>query len=270
MRFNPILSIILGAFLIIVAFVTLAGFLGAPNLNNKLITGIFLILAMLILLMGGFVATHFAKEYENKIYYGYKIRYAIYLGLILASLETIGTAHNLAGYKGIGTTIAYFILFPLITGIGGFIAKMTEKNNRQLFKSKHLTNGLSPIIAVIVGFVVATLCADLLLLIIGINPISTSYGIINFVVDATSILIGGFVTLFLVKEKKIQYGIYVALIVIIIKLFKLYTQFVQGIGINLSYIFLLGSVVGYLLFVIIGSYIGIKVAKHFKRNTNNH
>ena len=202
MRFNPILSIILGAFLIIVAFVTLAGFLGAPNLNNKLITGIFLILAMLILLMGGFVATHFAKEYENKIYYGYKIRYAIYLGLILASLETIGTAHNLAGYKGIGTTIAYFILFPLITGIGGFIAKMTEKNNRQLFKSKHLTNGLSPTIAVIVGFVVATLCADLLLLIIGINPISTSYGIINFVVDATSILIGGFVTLFLVKRKK--------------------------------------------------------------------
>ena len=51
---------------------------------------------------------------------------------------------NIVGYQGIGIGIVIFVFFPLVTGIGGFIGKMTEKTNRKLFKSKHLNNGLIP------------------------------------------------------------------------------------------------------------------------------
>ena len=263
MRYNPILSIILGAFVIIVSLLTLIGIVGSPNLNNKIIGGIFFIFATSMLLLGGFIATYFAREYENKIWYGYKIRYAIYLGIILAFLETIGEiSRNLSGYQGIGIAILFFVLFPLITGVGGFIAKMTNKNNRQSFKSKHLTNGFSPIIAIAVGFIIATICANLLDLISGINSAATTFGVIDFVIGSISLLIGGFVTLFLVKEKKIQYGFYVAIIAIIISILKLYIDILQGIAIHRSYVVIFGAFIGYLLFVGIGSYIGIMVAKH--------
>jgi hypothetical protein len=159
MRFHPLISIFLGAVAIIVLFLILVGIQGVPNFNNKVIVAIFFITAMLILLVGGFIATYFAMNI--------KIRYGIYLGLILASLETIGN-NNLVGYNGIGIAIFVIIIFSLVSGIGGFIAKMTEKNNRQLFKSKHMTNGFSPIMAVAVGFIVATVCVDLLELILGI------------------------------------------------------------------------------------------------------
>jgi hypothetical protein len=261
MRFHPLISIFLGAVAIIVLFLILVGIQGVPNFNNKVIVAIFFITAMLILLVGGFIATYFAMNI--------KIRYGIYLGLILASMETIGN-NNLVRYNGIGIAIFVIIIFSLVSGIGGFIAKMTEKNNRQLFKSKHMTNGFSPIIAVAVGFIVATVCVDLLELILGINHSSTTYGVINFIVESISLLIGGFVTLFLVKEKKIQYGIYVAIIVIIIIIIlKSYVDIVQSIVIHESYVVFLGSFVGYLLFAGLGGYLGIIVAKHFnKKNLN--
>jgi hypothetical protein len=153
MRFHPVISIFLGAVAIIVLFLILVGIQGVPNFNNEVFFDIFFITIIFILLVGGFIATYFAMDM--------KIRYGIYLGLILASLETIGQS-SLVGYKGIAIAILIFVLFSLVTGIGGFIAKMTEKNNRQLFKSKHLSDGFSPIIAVVVGFVVATVCVDLL------------------------------------------------------------------------------------------------------------
>lgn len=93
MRFHPLISIFLGAVAIIVLFLILVGIQGVPNFNNKVIVAIFFITAMLILLVGGFIATYFAMNI--------KIRYGIYLGLILASLETIGN-NNLVGYNGIG------------------------------------------------------------------------------------------------------------------------------------------------------------------------
>ena len=267
MRFNPILSIILGAFLIIVALVVLAAFLGPPNFNNKLITGIFIIAAMLILLMGGFVATYFAMEYENKIYYGYKIRYAIYLGLILAIIETIGTFQNLAGYKGIGIIILYFVLFSLITGIGGFIAKMTERSNRQLFSKNHLNNGLSPTLAIVVGFIVAYLIVIFLELITGTYQTHiTSFGIFDFIIGATSIAIGTFVTIFLGKEKKIQYGIYLGIIISTISLLdKLYINSIHYPNFHENYLILTVVIVGYLFFAVVGSYIGVIVDKHLNK-----
>ncbi len=256
MRYNPIISIFLGAVAIIVSVLILAGIQVSSNLNNKVMMDIFFIIVTLMLLVGGFIATYFARDM--------KIRYSIYLGLILAFLETVGNG-ALVGYKGIGIAILIFVLFILITGVGGFIAKMTVKNNRQSFKSKHLTNGFNPIIAIAVGFIVATVCADLLDLISGINSVATTFGVIDFVIGSISLLIGGFVTLFIVKEKKIQYGFYVAIIAIIISILKLYIDILQGITIHRSYVVVLGAFVGYLLFVGIGSYLGIIVAKHLNK-----
>jgi hypothetical protein len=259
MRFHPVISIFLGAVAIIVLFLILVGIQGVPNFNNEVFFDIFFITIIFILLVGGFIATYFAMDM--------KIRYGIYLGLILASLETIGQS-SLVGYKGIAIAILIFVLFSLVTGIGGFIAKMTEKNNRQLFKSKHLSDGFSPIIAVVVGFVVATICVDLLELIIGINHSSTTYGFIDFVIGAISLLIGGFVTLFLVKEKKIQYGFYVGIIVILIAILKLYAEIVSGLVINESYYVRVGSYVGYFIFAGLGGYLGIIVSERLDKKSN--
>jgi hypothetical protein len=259
MKYHPVISIILGAFAIFVFILILARTLGEPNINIGIMGDISLVTATLILFVGGFIATYFTKDM--------KIRYGIYLGLILASLVTIGEiGRNLVGYKGIGIAITLFVIFPLFTGIGGFIARMTEKNNRQLFKSKHLTNGFSPIIAVMVGFIVATVCAVLLELIAGINSASTTYGVFDFVIGAISLLIGGFVTLFLVKEKKIQYGFYVCIIVIITSILKLYTEIVQGIVIHESYYVRTCSYLGYFLFAGLGGYLGIIVTNHKLKN----
>jgi MFS family permease len=266
MRFNPILSIILGAFVIIVALLSLVGILGAPNLNNNFIGSIFFVTVTLILVLGGFIATYFAKESENKIWYGYKIRYAIYLGIILAAIETIAIGHTLIGYQGIGIATGFFVIFSLITGFGGFIAKMTEKNNRQQFKSKLINNEFKSIIAVVVGFVVASACAALLELILGINSATTTYGIIDFVIGAISLIIGGFVTLFLVKEKKIQYGFYVGIIAILVGILKLYAEIVSGLVINESYYIRVGVYVGYFLFAGLGGYLGILLANYKLKN----
>ena len=67
--------------------------------------------------MGGFVATYFAMEYENKIYYGYKIRYAIYLGTHISNnwKQLRNFFKILQDTKGIGIIILYFVLFSLIS-----------------------------------------------------------------------------------------------------------------------------------------------------------
>ena len=257
MRYNPILSIILGAVVIIVlSFIAAVG-LVEPHGNNNIIMDIFVIIATLILILGGFIATYFAKDM--------KVRYSIYLGLILATLVTIGEiGRNLAGYQGIGIVILIFVLFPLVTSIGGFIGKMTEKTNRQLFKSKHWNNGLSPILAIVVGLFVAYIIATLLELITGTYQTHiTSFGIVDFIIGATTVLIGAFVTTFLNKEKKIQYGIYLGIFMITISLLnKLYLSSIHYPHFHENYLIFIGVIVGYLFFAVVGSYIGVIVTKH--------
>ena len=66
-----------------------------------------------------------------------------------------------------------------------------------------------------VGFIVAYLIVIFLELITGTYQTHiTSFGIFDFIIGATSIAIGTFVTIFLGKEKKIQYGIYLGIIII--------------------------------------------------------
>ena len=143
---------------------------------------------------------------------------------------------------------------------------MTEKTNRQLFKCKHLNNGFSPILAVVVGLVVAYLIAILLELIIGTYQTHiTSFGIVDFIIGATTVLIGAFVTTFLNKEKKIQYGIYLGIFMITLSLLnKLYLSSIHYTHFHENYLIFIGVIVGYLFFAIFGSYLGMIVDKSIK------
>ena len=134
------------------------------------------------------------------------------------SVLTIIIAYNNLGSNGILMAITDIILISLTTGFGGFLAKLSEKNYRDSFKTRNFTNGFNPIFAVIIGFVVATISAELLEIIFGINSVTIAYGATGFVIGMISLFIGGFVTTFLVSDKKIQYGIFVGIIAAVVGL----------------------------------------------------
>lgn len=252
MRFHPVISIFLG----IIAIFVLAGISGSKFFTStSVLWDIFFTLIVLIFIAGGFIATYFTKDM--------RIRYGFYVGIILSVLAvTIGViGRNLIGYKGTALAVSMFLGISLITGIGGFIGKMTDKSNRQSFKTKLFNNGFSPISAIIAGIIIAYVCAGLLDFVTGIKSSFTTYGVIDFVVGAISIAIGAIVTTFLAKEQKIQYGIYSGIIVIIISILT------HGLNIHESYYIRVGAAAGYLLSAGVGGYLGIIVAKHLKQNT---
>ena len=100
---------------------------------------------------------------------------------------------------------------------------------RQLFDSKLFNYGFSPIIAIILGIFITLVIHSLLVLILDINSSSTTFGVLNVIIGVISIAIGAFVTTFLVKGKKLHYGIYESIIIIIfITLAQLYGEITQN------------------------------------------
>lgn len=121
------------------------------------------------------------------------------------------------------------------------------------------------IFAVIVGVIVAEVCGGILELILGVHTISITYGATDFLIGIMALFIGGFVSTFLVKEKKIRYGIFVGIIVILIGILKLYIEMVNGLMIPGSFYYVrIGEFVSYLLFAGIGGYFGIIISKRLK------
>lgn len=229
MKFHPAISIILGIVTILMWFI-LAGILGLDF--SKSISNTSGGATLIILILGGFVATYFT---EDK-----KIRYSIYEGLIFTAF--VGLSKNLK------LIFAAFIAYVLFIGIGGFIGKMTDNKERQNFKN-HFEKGFNPIITIVMGFIVANFFYYLLL---GITNIYTSYNIKTaaLTIAVISNVIGGFTATFFAKEKKIQYGIYTGLIILISSLAM---KLIHGtLHVNYSSI----SIVEYLLFAGIGGFIG--------------
>lgn len=117
MKFRPAISIFLGIVVTILIFGIAVLFFGEAS-GVLWFTGFFAVTT------GGFIATYFTK---NK-----KIRYGLYVGIILTILMLI---LDLEDYNGdIGDSILFFVLFSVITCIGGFFGKITDKNKRQEFK----------------------------------------------------------------------------------------------------------------------------------------
>ncbi len=255
MKLNPVLSVFLGLIAIIVGIIVIEIIFGSGITSIISITGAVLFtIIILIILAGGFLATYLTKEK--------KIRYGASVGIIAALFLISGMARHLVSYDGIALAVLILVFFTVITSLGGFIAKMTNSDYRQSTISKHMKNGFSPELAIIIGIIVTLICSGLLNLVTGVfSSFTTSFGITNYVIGAFSLAIGGLVTTFSLREKKLQYGVYEGVIVIIIILL---IQLRQG-TLHENYYVLIGTTAFYLLAAAIGSYLGKLVDKRLKR-----
>ncbi|MEL7670339.1 FxLYD domain-containing protein [Methanobacterium sp.] len=230
---KPFLSIILALITTILLFICEISLSVALNIYLGSLT-------VLLFILGGGIATWFAA--------GKKIRYSIYYGLILAVITLV-----LGDYR-------VLIFAPIFAGIGGFLGKMADKDSRQTF------NGYHPVIAIIVGIIVMYIYNVFLGSVTGAYDLSSS-GLIGFVIGAITLAVGGFTTTFLSKEKKIQYGIYGGLIVVIISLLaKLYTEMTRTVNMPENYLILIGTIAGYLLAAVLGSFAAKKAEEIENKN----
>jgi hypothetical protein len=249
MRFHPFISISLGAIVCFILYlVAVLGF-GANAWvggtftvpNNPSWFGTFLL--MLAFILSGFISTFFAKEK--------KINYGIFEGLSLIVIFSIWSAYiwSLNHHDITSNTIFSNVMLFLLVCVGSMFALTTDKEY----------GGFRPPIAIVAGSVIGYSCIILLVLLTGQSPDPNSYavGMVSFIVGAVSCLIGGFVANFLSKEKKIKYGIYTGILIILIGLFQVLIN-MNGFYIHI-YAFL-----GYFLSAGIGGYLAIVLDKHQK------
>lgn len=250
MRFHPVVSIILGAiisfilYLIAISVFGVIGWIGGfQAIQGASWFGTFLLIISYTL--GGFIATYFAKEK--------KIQYALYEGIFILFIFSILTVPNshLDAATLLLSLFSYGILLLLLAVTGGMFGQMTDEK----------FNGFNSLLAVIAGSITGYSCVVLLTLFTGHAPDSYSLGAIEIIVGVISFVIGGFLSVFLAKEKKIQIGIYTGLtilaIILIIDLIQMLTNH------WLFYIHII-IYVGYVISAAIGGYMAISLAKHLK------
>ena len=246
MKFHPVVSIILG---IIVSFMIFV------KISLSFSTSILILVAILFatLILGGFIATYLTKDR--------KMKYGVYEGITLAVFIIILLEIAHSTELNIISVVSALVLCPVISGIGGFIGEIADENNRQSFK-KHLHDEFNPILAIISGIIITFLCIALLSK-IG-DLIDPTSGNVTMATVGIAFLIGGFLTTFFAK--KVKYGIYEGISCIILLIIAIsYMEMIMGINLyeNNYYIFI-GMLVGFFLFVIAGSYLGITIYRHFK------
>lgn len=230
-RFNPVLSILIGFIASLVIFGIYLGF----HLNS----GFRFFLFFISFIVGGFLATFLSKER--------KIRYGILVGMLM-----ILPAATLP--KTSVHFIETIIMTIILTGLGSFIAKITDKN---LWK-----DGFSPILAILFGFVAAV--AFNIFWIFLVNQLNF---MISELIGISSFLIGAFLTTFLVKEKKIQFSFYEGFILLIT--FIIFWAYVDVITVKNYFNYINLSII-YIFCTFVGGYLGIMVAKRFKINKSQH
>ena len=182
MRFHPVVSIFLGFFIFSIFL-----FISVDNLSS--IFPYFIILSFII---SGFIATYFAK--------GRKIRYSLY-ELIPVILACFYLKQEIWGL------VALFII-PL----GGLLGRITDKNTSWYYS-------FNPVISIIIGLIYSYFFSGILGAIMGLDnyPVDSTL-LYFFIIAVFSNVIGGFITTFMAKEKKIQYAIYFGIILILINL----------------------------------------------------
>ena len=247
MKVHPGISIILGIITGIILFI-----ISMKLFSGNVLAGISS--NFVIAIIGGFIATYFAKEK--------KIRYGIYVGIILSvifisivALIPINYIYFLIALVG----IIFEMLLPAT--IGGFIGKITEENNRQAFQIKYLNRNLHPILAIIAGILVNIVLISLF----GSFHLKISMGITYFLIATVPFVVGGFVTVFLAREKKMLYGIYEGIFAVIYSLLARYIGMIMGLNTTVDYYLIIGAVIGYLLAAAIGSYLGKTAGEHLKQ-----
>lgn len=231
MRFHPVISIILGFLVFLVLFyMPLFAFGGHSWFGDVLSFSSFII--------GGFTASYFSI---NR-----KIEYGLFIGIPSIVFFLIFSTTHLT-YNEIYITINILLL----TLVGGFIGKIIDKNL--------WNNGINPIFAIIFGIIVGYVCNIFLQNFYHSFVSDVLFGMI-------SIVIGAAITTFLAEEKKIQYGIYFALILMTFWILPVLYLEINSLA-NKLLIDLVASIC-YILSAIAGSYLGIKAAKYLNKQLN--
>lgn len=233
MKFHPVLSIFLGVIASLALYLIIL-----PLIAYDLVDAFIVIFSYMI---GGFIAVFYAREK--------KIQYALYEGiltmLIIVLLILISSSHASIIFN-------YSVLIILLAIFGGMIGLMIDKNY----------NGFSSLLAIIGGSVIGYSCMILLNLKIGYNlDPNYSLQVIAFVIGIVSFVIGGFLSSFLAKEKKLQYGIYTGIIITILGLSGLQPSLIYKLPIIHG-----GAIAIYIIFTVIGSYLAMMAAKYQKQN----
>ncbi|HML04427.1 MAG TPA: hypothetical protein VK426_01505 [Methanobacterium sp.] len=241
MNFRPIISIIIGT---IVALVL--SFLIDVSLHS--LPKIVLIITTLI---GGFIATYFTKEK--------KIRYGIYVGISLTVISTLFLSLFLTNLI-INDILPLYLYGAIVNSvlpasIGGFLGKMAYKESREDFKAKEWKNGITPPMAITIGFIF------ILSLLYWFSSFEGPIILIGFI----SFLIGGLTTTLIVKDNRIKYGLYAGLIALILSFtLGLYAGIITGRVISEEYYIKIIKIAAYIMAVIIGSYLGKIASKYLK------
>jgi hypothetical protein len=234
MRFHPVTSIFLGAVASLALYLIIL-----PLFGNVWVDAFIVIFSYIF---GGFIAIFYAREK--------KIQYALYEGIFVMLIIVL---LMLMASSRVSTVFNYGVLIIALAMIGGMIGLMPDKNYKDF----------SPFLAMIGGSVIGYSCMIFLNLITGFN-LNPDYSLrmILFVIGIVSFVIGGFLSAYLAKEKKLRYGIYTGIIIIILGL----------LGMQPSLIYKLPVIHGvaiaiYVISAVIGSYLAIIVAKHQNKNT---
>lgn len=249
MRFHPVLSIVLGVIVCFVLYLIAvlcganAWVWGTFSLHSGSSFGTFLIISSFI--MGGFIATFFARE--KKIKYGIFEGLCLILVFILWSAYLWSLKHDVINVSKTIFSIGMIFLLVYVGGLFGLI------NNKKY-------NGFSPLPAVIAGSVIGYSCIDVLELMTGHLSTSIYLDVVSMVVGVVSFLIGGFITTFLSKDKKIRYGIYSGILITVISIIQM--------SINKIIYISIFEFVGYVLSAAIGGYLAILLAKHLNKIIN--
>ncbi len=236
MRFHAVISIILGFVVFFILHeIAVWGFGLLSVLGN--------VLYYVSVLIGGFVATYLAKKM--------RIRYGIYEGVLIIIFLNI--MHPFYDFINLGIAVLLF------AGVGGLFGEMAGKNQ--------WNNGFSPIIAFISGSAVTFVIWFIVTIIIYLMyPADSSKFILQDILTAEligALFIGGFIATFIAKEQKIQYGIYMGIVTVII------TTILALYALNKGYptynafnpIVLVIATAAYILAPTIGSYLGITAVK---------
>ena len=253
MRFHPVISITLGVIVsFIVYLIAVLGFgafawVGAAISAHPGSSWFGVLLLIVSYILGGFIATYFAKEN--------KVRYGLYEGLSLILIYFLWTAPIwYLEYSSVNflPTIFANLMILLLAVTGGILAKMKDKDY----------NGFNSILAIIAGSAIGYSCMSVLVLITGHFPGSYTLDVIGVIVGLISFLIAGFITLFLSKEKKILNGLYTGIIINLFGLLQaaLATTLIIHVSVILLYIFS----------AVIGSYLAMTLTNHQKQISNNN
>lgn len=236
MRFHPVVSVILG---FIISYI-----LGKTSILLSGISHSFYLLGDVGFFFGGFVATYFAKEAD--------LKHGIYVGILLVIyyiLVNIFSASVL--YSVLINTI---ILILILTFLGGYFGKRGADGSLRSFH---------PLAALIIGFiftfVVLIFVIAILDFLLPTVPDST-FNLIMTVALMGMLIIGGFVTTYISRDKKLRFGIYLGVLAALTTL--IWNFLILGqLSPPDSPLNIILTTAGYLLTPTIGSYIGIKIEK---------